>query len=234
MKKLIILIFLVAGFNTTRAQHYRGFGSDDYPKFRIGLQGGWSYRTAKISDQVPPEFRSYIKGLKSGYHYGADASYFLTRSLGLGIKYSGFGSSNSASNVLVTDPLTKKSQVVTMSDDISMHYIGPALNSRYLSQNEFFQFISTVSIGYLSYTDDVVLVSKSKMKSSTLGLVCGIGGDFAVHQNIYVGVEISGMLGSLNYYDIETNAMSQRVKLEEDQRESVSRVDVSAGVRFNF
>src|SRR5438552_2699930 len=42
-----------------------------YHKFRIGAYGGWSYETASVSDNVPAEFKQYVKDLKSGYHFGA-------------------------------------------------------------------------------------------------------------------------------------------------------------------
>src|ERR1044071_9787338 len=185
MKRLLMLISLLAIIYTTQAQRYRVFGSDDYTKFRIGLQGGWSYRLAKVSDDVPAPFKSYIQGLKSGFHFGADASFFLNRTYGLGIRYSGFTAGNEIDGLSGIDSSNGKAITGSMSDDIMMHYIGPQLNMRYISDNGWFQLLATVSFGYLSYTDnnktvtkytfvnDDVMVYNTKLTSGTFGSVLG-------------------------------------------------------------
>lgn len=244
MKRLLLITTLLSTVYTADAQRYRGFG-DDYTKWRFGLQGGWSYRIAKISPLVPPQLKPHIEGLKSGYHFGADASFFLNRGLGLGIKYSGFRSSNETDGLAGADS-AGKATTGSVRDDIMMHYIGPVLNGRYISENGWFQFISSFSIGYLSYTQDEKIVYKytfvndevimdlAKLTSSTLGMVGGIGADFAVHDNISLGLEVSAMLGTLNYYNVQSKGTIRREELPANQREGVSRIDVSAGVRFNF
>lgn len=40
------------------------------PTFRISLEVGYSYRIAKVSNDVPPVFKSYVEKLKSGYNIG--------------------------------------------------------------------------------------------------------------------------------------------------------------------
>src|SRR5690242_4723048 len=92
MKRLLILICILTAVNTSYAQRYRGY-RDEPPKLRFSLQGGYSYRLAKVSDNVQPDFRSYVQKLKSGYHLGADGSFFINRTIGFGIKYSYFHAS---------------------------------------------------------------------------------------------------------------------------------------------
>ena len=54
---------------------------------RIGINGGYSYRTAKIAESVPDEFKEYVKGLKSGYHLDGDFTYYFSDKFGVGLKY---------------------------------------------------------------------------------------------------------------------------------------------------
>ncbi|WP_276131658.1 hypothetical protein [Polluticoccus soli] len=231
MKKLFILITLLAAASTTQAQRYRGF--NEHPKFRIGLQGGWSYRLAKVSDQVPPGFRTYVEKLKPGYNYGADGSFFFSRALGVGIRYSGYRTSNSM-DIEMLDTATYNLIQGKMSDDITVSYVGPTFNLRYISESEIFHFVSTFSLGYLSYTDKTLQITPLKLQSATVGVVVGAAADFAVHENIFLGAEVSLLTGNLTYYDVEINGTSQHEELPENQYESLSRIDVSAGVRFNF
>ena len=51
--------------------------NQDYSKWRYGFHAGYSYRTAKISDQLPADYREYVTKLKSGFVAGADVHGFI-------------------------------------------------------------------------------------------------------------------------------------------------------------
>jgi hypothetical protein len=233
MKKLLLIAtILLTGTQTITAQRYRGF-EPEYPKFRIGLQGGWSYRIAELSPSIPPAFRSYVKELKSGINYGADASYFITRSIGLGLKYSGYRSENELNSIYITDSVGKI-RYGKMRDDITIQYIGPSLNTRVMSESETFHFVSSFSVGYLSYKNNVTVVDNFTHTGSTVGVVAGIAFDFAVHPNIFLGADITATMGALSSYEEESATGRKKIELKENERESLSRIDISAGVKFNF
>src|SRR5690606_4821938 len=60
----------------------------NFNRVNLVVRGGWSYRLAKIYDGVSSNAKEHIKGLKSGYHIGADVSYSISEEVGLGLKYS--------------------------------------------------------------------------------------------------------------------------------------------------
>ena len=62
-------------------------GYENYQRFRIAINGGYSYQTARVAENVPSDFKDYVKELKSGYHFGCDLIYYFSEPLGFGFKY---------------------------------------------------------------------------------------------------------------------------------------------------
>ncbi|MDR3339812.1 MAG: hypothetical protein LBT25_06960, partial [Candidatus Symbiothrix sp.] len=106
-----------------------------YPHFRLALTGGWSYLTARLSDDTPAEFKDYSKELKSGFHYDVDFSYYFVEQLGVGFKYHEFLSSNKMDNVYATYP-DGSTEYGSMSDDIRINFIGPFFSTRFFNSTK--------------------------------------------------------------------------------------------------
>lgn len=207
-------------------------GNEIYPHFRAALNGGWSYRVAKLADNIPSDFEQYMKDLKSGYHYGLDLSYYFSEQLGFGFKYYNYRSKNEINNVYVTLP-NGSTQYGKMSDDISINFIGPFFSTRLLDSNKKNSFLINLGIGYMGYTDKAVLISDFIIKGSTVGLCWDIGYDIGLTENLALGFQLSYMIGTLTQYDLSDGVNTETVKLEKDNYESLSRIDLSIGLRFN-
>ena len=80
-------------YQTSEVPKEKVVGYENYQHFRLAVNGGYSYQTAKVAENVPSDFKDYIKELKSGYHFGGDLTYYFTEPLGFGIKYYLFKSS---------------------------------------------------------------------------------------------------------------------------------------------
>lgn len=115
----------------------------NYLPYRVGISGGWSNLTASVSN-VSPDLKNYTKQLKSGYHLGADFTYFSYDFLGLGLKYSWFKSKNMMENIYTIDPNTGHYNFGKMSDNISIHYGGLLVSSRAVVHNK-----KSISMGIL-------------------------------------------------------------------------------------
>jgi hypothetical protein len=203
-----------------------------YPHFRVAINGGLSYRTAKLADNIPSDFEKYVKELKSGYHIGLDLSYYFSEQLGIGIKYSVYKSKNEIDNVSVTRP-DGSTQYGKMSDNISINFIGPFISTRLLNGNKKNSFLMNLGIGYLGYTDNTLLITDYTIKGSTVGLCWDIGYDIGISKNLAIGFQLSYMIGTLTQYDISDGTTTKTVKLEKNNYESLSRIDLSIGLRFN-
>jgi hypothetical protein len=206
---------------------------EDYPKFRLSFQGGWSYRLGKLADVGDADLKEYIKGLKSGFHLGVDGAFFFNKNYGAGLKYAYFRTSNEVDNVTVTTP-GGESRTGLMQDKINIHYFAPEFWSRFPFADNKLVLLAGASIGYLRYIDNGVLVDPLTITGSTVGMGFDIGLDYMITPRFGIGANlglIGGSIGSLKYND---GTGEREVSLADNQRENLTRLDVSAGVRWCF
>jgi hypothetical protein len=206
-----------------------GFVNDE--RLRIAINGGYSYQTAKIADGVPADFRNYVKELKSGYHFSADFSYFFSESMGFGLKYCLFKTSNSLDNIYIEDNDGFRIYG-KMSDDLNISFIGPSFSTKMSNQSNGNTFIINFSLGYIGYSNDKVIISNYKMTGSTLGLALDIGYDIKLSRNFSLGFQISSITGALSEFDWNDGTTTETIKLEKGKYESLNRLDFSVGLRF--
>lgn len=135
-------------FQTSEVPKEKVVMRDNYKHFRFAINGGYSYQTAKVSENVPSDFKNYIKTLKSGYHFGGDLIYYFNEPLGIGVKYYLFKSSNSLDNIYIEDTYGNRTYG-KMSDDLSISFIGPTFSTRLINQNKTNTFLSNISLGYI-------------------------------------------------------------------------------------
>jgi hypothetical protein len=229
---LIVLLLLTA--TSANAQRLRGY-DDDYTKFRIALQGGYSQRLAKISTNVPLEFRSYVSELKKGYHFGGNAAFFFNERYGAGIQYSSMQAKNQLTGITAQDPSTKLLLQGNMSDYIVINFIGPTFNTRQiLGANDNVHLLASVGLGYITYTDDAAVITPFMLKGNTLGASMNIGFDIALHENIFIGIETSLLTGVISSFEYSDATRTETIELPDNAKENLLRVDASGGIRFNF
>lgn len=218
-------------YQTPEVPLHQAVGNEIYPHFRVAISGGWSYRIGKVSESVPSDFEQYIRDLKSGYHYGLDLSYYFSEQLGVGLKYNKYKSKNSADHIYVDQP-DGTTQLGKMSDDISIHFIGPMLSMRLMDADKKNSFLMNVGMGHMDYKDAAVLISDFTIKGSTLGLCWDFGYDIGISENLVMGCQLSLMIGTLYQYKVSDGRHTETVKLEEEEYENLSRIDLSIGLRF--
>lgn len=199
--------------------------------FRIALNGGYSYQTAKISKSVPDDFKDYVSSLKSGFNIGGDFAYFLSEPVGLGLKYYLFKTSNSLDNIYREDNFGNKTYG-RMSDDLTVSFVGPMLTYRFLTKNKKDQFIFNFSTGYMGYTNHKVIIDAFKMTGYTLGAAYDIGYDIELSKNLFLGFQVSYLSGFLARYSISDGKTTETVVLGKNEYEGLSRIDFSIGLRF--
>jgi len=203
----------------------------DYQHFRFALNGGYSYMTAKIAESVPAELKNYTKELKSGYHFGGDITYYFTESLGFGGKCVVFKSSNSM-NISIED--TYGDRVYgKMSDNITNLFIGPMFSTTFLDWNQNNAFILNLSLGYMGYKNNGVLIDKLIIKGNTMGFSWDIGYDISLSEKFSLGLQLSLTSGVLSKLKFSDGIRTETIKLEKGEHENLSRIDFSIGLRFN-
>lgn len=206
-------------------------GYKNYEHFRIAVNGGYSYQIARVAKSVPADFKDYIKGLKSGYHWGGDITYYFSEPLGIGFKYYQFHASNSIDNLYVDD-LNGNRRYGRMSDDLKITFIGPMFSTRILNGDKSKALIMNLAMGYMGYQSDKVIIDPFKMTGSTLGMTYDFGYDISLSKNLMLGFQVSLISGTLSKYDWNDGKTTQTFKLETGEYESLHRIDLSVGLRF--
>ncbi len=202
--------------------------NNNYSRLRLAVNGGYSYRVAKISDDTPSDFESYMKDLKSGYHYGADLTYFYKESYGIGIMYNAFRSSNSMD--IYGYDFYNNLQYGKMSDDITISFIAPSFTIRTLDKRN--AFLMDFAIGYIRYVDEAVLFDPYKITGNTVGFSFGLGYDIGLSESFGLGFKVGIIAGSLTEYNINNGTNTQKVELDEESYENLTRIDLSVGLRL--
>lgn len=206
--------------------------SSSYPKFRVNLSGGYSHLIARISDNVPPFLRDYMKNLKSGYHFGADASFFISESIGFGLKYSMFKTRNEIGNVIFRDLATNTNKIGTIKDDITQHYFGPAFCTRFYSTSKNVAFLMSISMGYIDYTNNATQLENFTMTGNSLGMVFDFGADFMLAKNLALGVGLGCTLGTISSFRVSDGTTTITIKLDAENSENISRIDLGIGLKW--
>ena len=204
---------------------------NDFTKWRLALGFGYGYRIAKISDNFSSELTDYTKKIKSGYIINAEGSVFFDINWGMGLKYSYYNSKNSQDDVYLDFPDGNAGRY-DISDDISIHHIGPSLHYRTTSLNNKSSFIFTVSVGYLGYKNLSKINQYFTMTGKTLGSSLGINYDHIFSQNFALGLELSLLTGILSKITVDDGIRQQEIEYEEGQYDNLSRIELTIGLRF--
>jgi hypothetical protein len=221
-------------YSTVEVPPEKIVGNEIYPHYRMAVNVGWNYRTARLSDDIPADFKQYYNELKSGYNYGLDLTYYFSEQLGVGFRYNNYLSKNEIDNVYVTYP-DASTEYGKMSDHVSTNFIGPFFSTRLFNFNKKNCFLFDLGIGYMGYKDQSVLISDQYiLKGNTVGTYLNIGYDIGVSPDLAIGFQLSLSTGNLTQFQVfENGVYTETKKLEKGQYENLSRIDLSIGLRFN-
>ncbi len=207
-------------------------GFQNYQHLRLGISGGFSYLTAKVGDNVPADFVDYVKELKSGFHLGGDLTYYFAEQFGFGLKYYLFISSNNLDNIY-TDDNEGNRRYGKMSDKITTSFMGPSFSIRFFNHDKSNAFLMNSSFGYMGYSNNKVIIDNYKITGNAFGSSFDIGYDVGLSENLSLAFQISLIAGTLLEYDWDDGSTKQTIKLDKNEYESLNRIDLSVGLRFN-
>lgn len=203
----------------------------DFQKLRIAVNTGISNRTAKVPSNLPSEFVNYINGLKRGYHFGFTGHYYISDFLGFGLNFSRSKSSNQMDNIYIEDIFGNRRYGV-MSDDIAITFMGPSLSTRISSNQNNNAFLMSLSIGYLGYNNDAMLVDPLNIYGYSAGVALDVGYDIELKNDFALGFQISAILGMLDQIEVTQNGLTEVVSFPTGENENLARIDFTIGLRF--
>lgn len=226
MKQLLLVLLAIVLLQNAYAQ------KTDLPSFRLTVNGGYSLRLGKVSSQYTGESNDYMKKLKSGFNIGADAIYYFREKMGVGLKYSRFQASNSAVIPVMTGSGEMRTNV---SDKIGINFFAATFATRIFNAAGTNAFYANVALGYLGFRDNgQVYLNKMVLTGGSLGIGWDVGYDFRITRLLSAGAQVSLITGQMTSFVKEDASSRVTVTLPEGQRENLSHLNISGGLRLNL
>lgn len=189
---------------------------------RIAVNGGLAYRISPISGNVPDYMESYYNKFRSGYSLSADLCIYPKGNLGFGILYSRYISK-----------MSEKIYNDYYSDDLKISFFCPMLSLRRLNSDKSGAFVTSIGAGYMTYYQKQFYKKRLVYDGHTIGSCLNIGYDVAISKSVSIGLQLSAYIGVLSKISVNDYSTTQTVELEGSEKEGLSRLDISLGVRFN-
>lgn len=212
IKKLIAAAFIsVSAFSAAQ-------------KFSIIPSVGYAWRTAKTISGLSREEEEYVKGLKSGMNFDISAYYQVSNLVSVGLKYSNYSASSDGyilgyvNNMPVSVPVTTKDQI---------NFYGPALMISNFEEDTKHKMFIDMGLGVISYSTKTANV---KGTGSNLGAELNFAYQYQITKNIFIGPKLGLTAGTLTKMKI--NGVTY--DFDDDQKEGLHRVSLSAAATFRF
>ncbi len=212
IKKLIAAAFIsVSAFSAAQ-------------KFSIIPSVGYAWRTAKTISGLSREEEEYVKGLKSGMNFDISAYYQVSNLVSVGLKYSNYSASSDGyilgyvNNMPVSVPVTTKDQI---------NFYGPALMISNFEEDTRHKMFIDMGLGVISYSTKTANV---KGTGSNLGAELNFAYQYQITKNIFIGPKLGLTAGTLTKMKI--NGVTY--DFDDDQKEGLHRVSLSAAATFRF
>ncbi|KFF73511.1 hypothetical protein HX13_18720 [Chryseobacterium sp. P1-3] len=193
-------------------------------KFSFIPSVGYGWRIAETPSGLSREERNYIKGLKSGLHIDLSAYYHL-RNIGIGLKFSNY--SASSNGILSARNSQGYYVAVPVSTNDNITFFGPSIMYSNYNEPTNHKLFFDVALGVISYTTKTGNV---KGTGSNLGLDAGLGYQYALSKNIFIGPKLSVTAGTLNKMTINGTT----VNFGDKEKEGLTRVSLSGVATFHF
>jgi len=208
---------------------------DIFPHFRVAIDGGWQYRTAKIADEVEAEWREHYKKMKSGFHYDIQAAYFFFESQGVELMFSRQLFGHSLGEGYLTDAEGNFVGFGELKEKNAFNYVGANYLFRLFDSKKKNYWLFSAGLGYMGYNDRLFFnnIEKTKMTANTLGFNLEIGYDIGLSKNFGIGFKLSLMGGTFRNYKLTTDGITTNETMPDKTAEGLGTVKLSMGLRFN-
>lgn len=193
-------------------------------KFSIRPSVGYAWRTAKTISGLSKEEKDYVKDLKNGLNFDIAAHYAVKDGLAFGLKYSNYSASSDGYLLGYVNGMPV-SVPVTTKDNITFFGVsGLISNDNSSTRHKIFADLALGVISYTTKTGDV------KGTGSTFGAEIDFGYQYEISKNFLIGPKVGlsgGTLSKMKYNGVT-------YKFDDDQKEGLHRVSLSAAATFRF
>ncbi len=200
------------------------------PRATFGLDGGYGWRTAKISPDLDYSQRNYLENFTSGFAWNIYGSYiFGSSSYGIKLTYLQYIASHSEHryyDFFIAGTL-KETHTIT--------FIGPSfIGCDAFGKDKNWILSSYVGLGYLKYSDVATFRDeKNTMTGSTLGFQLGIGLEHKLTPQLGIGINAELINGVLTEMEVNENGYKYTISTNDPkQGEGLGQIRITAGIRY--
>lgn len=233
MMKNIVLFFLL--FSTLNyAQESADEKTNKKRNVFFDISGGYGGRIGETAGENDLE-RKHSQSQKSGFSYDVSLYFrlFDNKNSFIGFKYNAFNKKSVIDDAYVTAPNGQQGYG-EFSDNVTISFYGISyMYSKPTASRDEFSF--DVGLGYIGYKDKAVYLQDYKIKGASFGVYTSGSYYLRISDGFSLGPRVGLLLGTLSSVKIEgPNNYREDVKLDDNMKESLSRIDLSIGARIKF
>lgn len=208
---------------------------DSFPHFRVAVDGGWQYRTAKMASGMDAGWENHYKKLRSGFHYDIQTAYFFSEMMGVELMVSQQLFGHSLGSAQLTDNNGNIIGTGQLKEKIAFNYFGANYIVRLFNSKETNCWLFAIGYGYLGYRDRLLFgnIETTKLTAGTLGTNLSIGYDIGLSKALALGFKVSVIGGKFKNYKQTVNGQTIKDTLPYDNSEGLGTIRLSTGLCFN-
>jgi hypothetical protein len=215
-----------------------------YKRITLVLNGGYGYLLGSTSKAINSmtsvgftrdQANAYYNDLKSGFFVAGELYYNLNSRLSIGLTDKFFMNSAAATNAQ-EDPYNMTIIYYSSSEKIYVNYSGLAVSfyQQYGKRGRL-RLNSSLSVGVTSYRDEAVYTNTYVLITGICpGTDLSVGMEYRINDLISLNAGISSYISYLKKVKVTDGTNTTEITLEKGNTENLSRLDLSAGIRFYF
>ncbi len=200
------------------------------PRMTWAVDAGYSWRTAKIREDISSYAISFYKKMDAGFTWDVSGAYFFADQHGLQFSFQNYRASH---HELATDTETGISGMLEISDCIN--YIGAAYVFRGATRNTKWLFDVSIGLGYIGYISNMGFAGEhTKATGANVGLQTSFGVEYMISPVIGIGMNLKATSGTLSQLTYEENGVKRTEKFKDEEREGLGLINALAGIRIHI
>lgn len=212
-------------------------------KWRINLSGGYGLRIGSSDDPkttfIEQGFKQsdvddFFTDIKRGYKVAGEIHYMFWKNMGLGIDYNFLHTAGSLSGYIGNrEDFQSRIVYSKIEDDVFTNYLGISFLSEDRIGQSRFKVYSQVSLGISMYREETLFNYTPMVHTgNALGVNTELGIEYPVINKMSVALSVSYFGSSISKVKVDNGYTTNTIKLPDNKRESLSRLDISLGLSY--
>ena len=233
-RKYLILILVFFLTCSVTAQHNKNYVQETGSgSLWVGAFVGPSLLSEKAPDSLMPEIQDYFNKLRSGWHYGFETEYFFNDYVGVGAKYTSFNTKQEVDSIVVE--FFSTIFYLDLSSEMKINSVSPMVYGKLPLLKNKLSLTGGLGPAWLFYRNIGKAVGDSVMiKGSSPGIETSLRISYEVLPNLNIGMQGSYIHAFLKEFTQDDGTTQQVIKLEDENFQNISRIDLSFGIFYTF